>query len=209
MANAWLLRALIPNKKEPEKSINLLPVFLKHNLIAIGWNELEDLTGKSADDIKEAVEGAYGFKSFQLGNAYAVINIFVNKMQIGDLVIVPNGNEIHFARITGNYAFNDTVELSIIPHTRLAEWKGSVLRHDLPDKLRRPLRVLRTAANITKYYDDFIKIIDGSYIDNKTQTIPVEYPLRPEFIVKFSIPKDITANEANRLSQYIATLYFD
>ena len=208
MANAWLLRATIPDE-DPKKTVNLIPIFQKNNLIAIGWNDLGNLGGKTKDEIKQAVSDTYGLERIKLGNTYAVINLFVNDMQIGDLVIVPNGGEIYFAEIVSDYIFNDSSELSLIPHTRKVEWKGVVLRDDLPEELRKSLRVLRTAANLTRHHEGFTKVINGTYIDTTPQNIYLEYPLRPDFIVKFSIPKDMTATEADRLSKYIATLYFD
>lgn len=209
MANAWLLRATIPSEEDPNKTINLIPIFKAKEIIAIGWPKLKNLAGKTKEEIKESVNDKYGYESIKLGNTYAVINIFVNDMQVGDLVIVPNGDEIHFAEITNDYIFNDSSELSLIPHTRKVEWKGVVLRDDLPEELRKSLRVLRTAANLTKHYNGFMEIINGTYVDTTPQTIYLEYPLRPDFIVKFAIPKDMTATEANRLSKYISTLYFD
>ncbi len=208
MANAWLLRATIPDE-DPNKTVNLIPTFQINNIIAIGWNDLGNISGKTKEEIKQAVSDTYHLESIKLGNTYAVINLFVNDMQIGDLVIIPNGSEIHFAEITSDYIFNDSSDLSLTPHTRNIEWKGSILRDDLPEELRKSLRVLRTAANLTKHYNGFMEIINGTYVNTTPQNIYLEYPLRPDFIVKFAIPKDMTENEANRLSKYIATLYFD
>ena len=77
MANAWLLRATIPDE-DPKKTVNLIPIFQKNNLIAIGWNDLGDLGGKTKDEIKQAVSDTYGLERIKLGNTYAVINLFVN-----------------------------------------------------------------------------------------------------------------------------------
>ena len=201
MANAWLLRANIEE--------TIIPLFKKYNIVAIGWGDVGDLSGKTKEDIKNITSETYNLTGVKLGNSYASINMFVNDMQEGDIVVIPDGEEVYLVEITGGYVFNDTPEFSIAPHTRTIEWKTTVKRDELPDELRRALRVMRTTASLSKHYDGFLKVINGSHEASKSKVIEVAYPLRSDFIVKFAIPNNMTANEANRLSKYISTLYFD
>ena len=208
MVNVWLLRANA-GKKLNKDILNKLKT---DKVIAIGWGETGDLTGLSKIEIKKEIGAAYKDQDVvgtALGNAQSLVNIFVNEMEIGDFVIVPNGEEIHLATITGPYFYNDSPDVEFYPHMRQVKWEQIVRRSDVSEKLRRSLRVMRTAANLTKHYDEVSCLISGEKCDIKPRDIDVSYPLRSDFIIKFTVPADMTENEAKRFSTYISTLYFE
>lgn len=49
MANIWMVRS---------QGGELLPLFLNNGVVALGWDALGDLTGKSRNQIKEIVMGS-------------------------------------------------------------------------------------------------------------------------------------------------------
>lgn len=200
MANVWLLRAAAT---EPI----VLETFKSKGIIAIGWSETNDLTGKSKEELKDILNKAYGIEGIKLGNSFAIVNIFLNEMQPGDFVLTPSNNIVNIGIITGDYVYNKEL-LSEYPHTRPVEWKCQIARDSLSDALRGSLRVIRTAANLSKHYSEINAFVNGESIQAKPQVLDLSYPLRPDFIVKFSIPANINEDEANRFSKYISTLYF-
>ena len=85
-------------------------------------------------------------------------------------------------------------------------------RKELSKELRSSLKVHRTAANLSHHFAEIDVLIHNREVpattSASTDTIDVSYPLRPNYNVSFSVPIDITADEAKRLSAYLASLYF-
>ncbi|MBF1048579.1 MAG: hypothetical protein HXL22_04210, partial [Peptostreptococcus sp.] len=78
---AWLLRP------SPHK-IKRLDEFKNEEIIAIGWPCIGNLYGKSRDQIKNLLSGEpYNYVGSRLGQAASSLNIFVNKMEVGDLIL--------------------------------------------------------------------------------------------------------------------------
>lgn len=207
--SAWLVRPFPHNKKRLEE-------FKKANIIAIGWPGIGDLSHKSREGIKGILaDKPYQLKGLELGNAYATIDIFVNRMAIGDLVLIPDGDDIYFAEITGDYCLNREVDNADAgyPHQRKIKWLADTSRQNLSMPLRSSLKVHRATANLSEHLNEIEALSRGEKYEEAfekdiPQAISVSYPLRPDFMVSFQIPSDITMEEAQRLSDYLKTLYF-
>ena len=208
MSNAWLVRPF-PHE------IKRLEEFKQKNIVAIGWPGIGDLTGKSREDIKSILSGApYNLSGLQLGNAYATIDIFVNRMQVGDFVLVPDGDDIYFCEVTSDYFIDQLLDNNTdgYPHQRKVKWLSDTSRKDLSMSLRSSLKVHRTTVDLTKHFDEIKTLAHGEeYVSETTEinTMEVTYPLRSDFSVTFEIPTDITKSEAKRLSLYFESLYFE
>ena len=207
MSNAWLVRPF-PHK------IKRLDEFKQNKIVAVGWPGINDLSGKSREDIKSILSGPpYNFSGLKLGNAYATVDLFVNRMQVGDLVLIPDGEDIYFCEITSDYYLDKSVDNDVdgYPHQRKIKWLSDTLRKDLSMALRSSLKVQRTTADLTKHYEEIKALSQGNeYLTEPTEnnTIEVTYPLRSDFSISFEIPDDITKSEAKRLSLYFESLYF-
>lgn len=208
MNNAWLIRPY-PHK-QPR-----LSEFLDNEIIAVGWPCIGDLKGKSREELKETLsKPPYRYEGLILGNAYATIDIFVNQMKVGDLLLMPNGDDIYFGIISSDYYRDPSVDNDKdgYPHQRKAEWLKNTSRKELSKELRSSLKVHRTAANLSHHFVEIDALIHDKEVPATTpasaDTIDVSYPLRPDYNVAFSIPVDITSDEAKRLSAYFASLYF-
>lgn len=209
MSNAWLVRPY-PHNKE----IKRVEDFKQNNLVAIGWPGIGDLTGKSREDIKRILAAKpYELSGLALGNAYATIDIFVNRMNSGDLVLVPDGADIFFAEISSDYFMDgkyDNEQMGY-PHQRKVKWLKSVAREDLSKQLRSSLKVHRTTADLSKHYDEIKALaygLDYQAKGTEVETVAVSYPLRKDFSVVFEIPVNITKDEAKRLARHLETLYY-
>lgn len=222
MKNAWLIRPY-PHKKKR------LTEFKKHNIIAVGWPKIGDLTGKPREELKEILSNApYNYNGLRLGQAYACIDIFVNQMHSGDLLLMPDGDDIYFGEITGEYYFDSSKDNDEegYPHQRKAKWLTNTSRQDLSKKLRDSLKAQQTTANLSHHYAEidalshgreFLVSSDNSVstavsaaptIAENTNMIKISYPLRPNCMVTALIPKDINEQEAKRLGMYFSSLYF-
>lgn len=206
---AWLVRPLPHGTKR-------LDEFMTKEIIALGWPGIGDLSQKSREDIKRILSGEpYHLQGLALGNAYATVDIFVNQMQVGDLVLTPDGNDIYFGEITGNYQLDLSVDNSNegYSHQRKVKWLSNTSRTNLSMSLRTSLKVHRTIADLSKNKDEIEILAHGGIYKEATNnttvnTISVTYPLRADYNISFEVPVDITKDEAKRLSIYLETLYF-
>ncbi|OPX88618.1 MAG: hypothetical protein A4E53_01873 [Pelotomaculum sp. PtaB.Bin104] len=212
MAKAWLLRPMPHN-------IDRMREFRDNNIIAIGWPEVDSLVGKNKQTIKKLLnQHPLSYSPNELGIAAATVNTFVNDMRIGDVIVVPHGNNIFFCRITSDYFYEPTKasQAEGYPHQRKVEWlKGPVRRDDLFDELRQSLRAPRTLADLSRHLDSILKFInDNPYSPNDSiepndNFVVFEYPLRLDVVASIRIPKNITQVEAARLGDFVKTLFFE
>ncbi|MCI8639259.1 MAG: hypothetical protein HFG41_09000 [Coprococcus sp.] len=204
---AWLVRPYPHNKKR-------LDEFKTKNIVAVGWPGIGNLTGKSREELKDILSKApYNLSGLALGNAYAIIDIFVNQMQTGDLVLVPDGDDIFFAEIISNYYHEPSVDNDTdgYPHQRTVIWLANTSRKQLTKELRSSLKVHRTTADLSRHSEEIDALAHGKLYkpaDNTSGTVDISYPLRPNHVISFTIPTDMSQDEANRLSTYFASLYF-
>lgn len=55
----------------------------------------------------------YELNGLKLGNAYATVDLFINRMEIGDFILVPDGDNIYFCEIPDNMTKTEAKRLSL------------------------------------------------------------------------------------------------
>lgn len=198
--------------------VNRIDEFIKESIVGLGWSDFGDISGKNIDEIRQVIVDTVEapLVSNKLGSLLSVYNIFVNTMSIGDLIVCPNNQDIHFGIIEGKYFYNkDCMDLDYA-HQRSVKWLSLHKRDELPEGLRKSLRVQRTIANLTKH----LGIIEA-FAYNNDEVLNVEldvenidlvknvYRLRPDLQIEISVPSDITETEAQRLGDYVKTLHWN
>lgn len=107
--------------------------FKENNLIAIGFNQLDNLSKvQTREELKALYEKAFpnaseGRKNNHVGQIYA----FLIKVKIEDLVVVPmkTSRAIWVGKIISSYKFREDLG-SDIKHTRNVEWLGKDIPRD-------------------------------------------------------------------------------
>ena len=199
--NTWLIRP-VPD------GTNRIKEFRSRNIVAIGFPDIGNLTGQSRESIKTLLASPpNNYSGLELGNAYATIDILVNRINVGDIGLVPDGDDIYFAEIISGYIFDATVVADGYPHQREVKWLSDTSRAALSKELRSSLKVHRATADLSHHAAEMEAFATGNPIP-VAATIDVSYPLRSDFTVVFKIPADITKTEADRLSTYFRSLYF-
>ena len=158
---AWLIRPK-PN------SINRFQEFHVRRFVACGWPRIGNLKGKRENDIRRIVAEKY---PNEVSSALATLKIFVYRMNVGDYVVVPDGANVYFAEITTDYEYAEEEDGAPddYPHRRTVKWFDIVrAREELPDELRRSLRVVRTTAELTPHVP-LIDMILGSSMTIKSE----------------------------------------
>lgn len=159
--NVWLLRPLPHFGDHLQK-------FLEKNIIAVGYPVGENFTGYDTNQIRKALQKKDWSEG--IGN----VNILVNDMTIGDLVVVPASNkkDIYFGEITSDYKYEFDLDKDIkgtsgYPHQRNVKWffdKKPYLRNDLPEALKGSLRYPGAVADLTKHYEIVEQILHGDKV---------------------------------------------
>ena len=143
--------------------------FYNEGIVALGWDEIEDLTQyTSRDQIKKALVDAYGGDGSKK-NDVSANDDFLNKIKIGDVIIAKKGRGelLGYGVVNSGYTFDKN--RSEYKHIRKVDWK---LKGNW--KVDFSL-VLKTLTDITKYssdlpdYDTYYESLMGIMGVGKTQ----------------------------------------
>ena len=126
---------------------------IEHDLVAIGWNELPDLSQiNSIEALSELYTDIFpGKSSAHVTSVVAQIWAFKQRIRIGDLVIVPRKcRTIAIGIVTSDYRFrNDMGE--DIRHTRHAKWLAKdMARGSFDQDLLYSFRAAMTVCQVSR-----------------------------------------------------------
>jgi len=110
--------------------------------VSIGWDEVGDLSaiGPDRSALKTALEKAHpGEKPGTYPNWAGTLRRFAFEIQVGDIVVAPDGNErtLSFGRVVGDYEFH--AEEPTHRHRRQVEWIATVSRDEVSQTARNEL----------------------------------------------------------------------
>lgn len=210
MAQAWLIRSSLYGDKT-----NYSEEFISKGYVALGPNSLPNLRGMNVDKIRAHLKTRVGDDKLIAGALAATANNFVNKMKVGDLALLIDGNTVYALEIISDYDYVVTKYVSrvFLCHRRSIKVLNRYERDALSDGLRLALKSGRQVADISKCYDEVHKLCYdvesvGKQAESKVKSVEVSYPLRPDYQVKFTLPADMSKMEAERLDAFIRSLYY-
>ena len=116
-----------------------IELFLGKSVVALNWLPDENLTNKDIQMIKSSLKINYPGKEKSISTWASMINNFVNKMNIGDLVLTydPSTRLYHIGEISGNYSYQKNNDNC--PHIRKVHWNGNILRDRLSNETKNSL----------------------------------------------------------------------
>lgn len=143
-------------------------LFLKHNVIALGWVEMGDLSKMPAD--REVFKGKLlevwpDRKPGYYPNAAGQIFRFVHEAKTGDLVIYPSKQDrrIHIGEIIGAYQYDTKLELGY-PQHRPIKWLKSVPRTNFSQGALYEIGAAMSFFQVKNYADEFLAALSGQEI---------------------------------------------
>lgn len=210
MKQAWLIRPILYNDKN-----NYTEEFISREYVALGPNSMPNIQGMNLEKIRTLLTERMGQEKLKAGAIAATANNFVNKMKVGDLALLLDGKMVYALEIASDYEYHQSkyVTRVFLCHRRSVKVLNGYSRNELSDNLRKFLKTGRQIADISDHYDEIYKLCYDqeavfSGVNKKVKSVEVSYPLRPDYQVKFSLPVDMTKDEAERLEAFINTLYF-
>lgn len=144
MSKAWMVRA--------ERDGRLFEAFKDKSAVAIGWNEVGDLSSvKSRKAIADLVNASWPETKPQ-SNAMAAgqLHRFVNEIEVGDMVVTynPSRRVYLLGEIAGPYRYDTSVDPEDAQY-RPVRWQGEVSRDLLSVESRNSLGAISTLFRIS------------------------------------------------------------
>ncbi len=150
----------------------------KGNFIAAGFIQNIDLTSHLSGDRRRFFEVLVpifleqnpGKTRIAVGLASSMLWTIAKEMQIGDVVICPDGkndgkNNYYAGEVTDNYEFHKNEGL---PHHRAVRWYTETIpRNEMSKQLRNTIGAHGTVINISKHAKEIENLLSG----NRPQTI--------------------------------------
>ena len=149
----------------PGENANKWDEFYEKGIIAIGWDDLGDLSQyKSRNEIKNALVAAYGGEGDKK-NDVSANDDFINRINIGDIIIVKRGRSqlLGYGQVTSDYYFDEND--GDFKNRRKVDWKlkgiwnvnHSLVLKTLTDITKYSLR----DSNYSKYYEKLLALMKG------------------------------------------------
>lgn len=142
----WLTRAGRYGERED--------LALTNNLVAIGWEELPDLSHISTkNDLRKLMEDVYkDEKQGTVSNWVNQVWAFIHEMKTPDLILMPSKKTriLHAGEITGNYQYRADLPIAS-RHTRPVHWLSEFSRSQFDQELLYSFGGLQTVYQIKKH----------------------------------------------------------
>ena len=140
-------------------------LFLKHNVIALGWMEMGDMSALGADREKfktKLLEVQPDRKPGYYPNAGGQLFRFVHEAKNGDLVIYPSkrGRCVHIGEIVGQYHYDAHHEANY-PQQRAVKWLKSFPRTKFSQGALYEIGAAMSFFQVKNYADEFLATLSG------------------------------------------------
>jgi restriction system protein len=174
------------------------PLFLKKNVVAIGWHEMGDLSkiGTDREAFKREVAIAYpDAKPGAIPNYTGQLFRFVHEMQPGDLVLYPSklDRQVHIGRIEGKYSYSPD-QSERYPNMRNVKWLKTVARTHFTQGALYEIGSAMTLFQVRNYADEF-----RAALENGQPPVTVE---KDETVA--AVAEDIEANTRDFILKTLA-----
>ncbi len=142
-------------------------LFLKKNVIALGWREMGDLgKNKDREEFKKAVAETYpDAKPGAIANFAGQLYRFIYELKKDDLVIYPSkrDREVHIGIVTGEYKY-DTKHEEDYPNHRDVKWIKSLPRTAFTQGALYEIGSAMSFFQVKNYADEFKSKVENKMV---------------------------------------------
>lgn len=144
-------------------------LFLKRNVIAIGWSNMGDLTKLEAnrDAFKEKYNQVYPeAKKGSIPTGAGMLYRFCYEVQVGDFVVFPSksNREINIGVIEGEYVYDET-QIEYV-QTRKVKWLKHLPRTAFSQGALYEIGSAMSFFSVKNYADEFLSALDKDFKKN-------------------------------------------
>ena len=141
-------------------------LFLKENVIAIGWNEIGDLSKIASN--REAFKQKYietfpDDKKMRIANSAGMLYRFVHEVQIGDYIIFPSkiNREINIGIVESNYIYNSNAKNYV--QQRKVKWLKHFPRTAFSQGALYEIGSAMSFFSVKNYADEFLSSLEKNF----------------------------------------------
>jgi restriction system protein len=140
-------------------------LFMGHNVVALGWSKLGDLSKINADRnaFKEAVSKAFPEKKAgAIPNNAGQLYRFIYEMQVGHYVVYASkeDRQVHIGRVVGEYRYDSNTERGY-PHLRAVKWLRSFPRTHFSQPALYEIGAAMSFFQVKNYAEEFVAALEG------------------------------------------------
>ena len=144
-------------------------LFLKNSIIAIGWNEMGNLShiGANRDAFKKRYAEVYpNAKKGSIATAAGMLYRFAHEVQVGDYVIFPSksNREVNIGTIEGDYFYNPNHTEYV--QTRKVKWLKHMPRLAFSQGALYEIGSAMSFFSVKNYADEFLSALDKNFVNN-------------------------------------------
>jgi len=168
-------------------------LFLKKNVIAIGWEEFGSFEGlNTRDEFKEKYAEVYPNSSINsIRTSAGQLFRFTHKVNIGEFVAFPAKSErqIHIGEITSDYVYKPNIDKNY-PNQRSVKWIKKVPRTSFSQAALYEMGSAMSFFQIQNYADEIYAILEGEPISKSLDEESTSFVLEDleqqtkDFIIK-------------------------
>ena len=141
------------------------PLFLNHSLIAIGWEEMGNLSliNASRDAYKEKYVEVYpNAKKGSIATSAGMLYRFVHEVQEGDYVVFPSkiDRKINIGIVESDYFYEDNV---LYPNRRKVKWLKHLPRTAFSQGALHEVGSALSFFQVKNYADEYLKALDKDF----------------------------------------------
>ena len=141
------------------------PLFLNHSLIAIGWEEMGNLSliNESRDAYKEKYVEVYpNAKKGSIATSAGMLYRFVHEVQEGDYVVFPSkiDRKINIGIVESDYFYEDNV---LYPNRRKVKWLKHLPRTAFSQGALHEVGSALSFFQVKNYADEYLKALDKDF----------------------------------------------
>lgn len=188
-------------------------LFLKENIIAIGWHEMGDLSliKPTREAMKEKYLEVYpDAKKGGIATGAGMLYRFCHEVQIGDYVVFPSkiNREVNIGVIQGDYVY-DPSQVEYV-QTRKVKWLKHLPRLSFSPGALYEIGSALTFFAVKNYADEFLSALDKNFRKNKDEPENESVRATAEEIIEST--KDFILKELSRqlkgydLEEFVADL---
>lgn len=161
------------------KTGDAVSLFLKHSCVALGWDQMGDLSqlGPNRKAFKAAVAKNYPKKKpGAIPNNAGQLFRFLHEMKEGDLVVFPNKStrKLHLGRIVGEYEYLPNLNQGY-PNIRKVEWLKELDRKNFSQGALYEIGSAMSLFQVKNHADEFRAALEGKTVApvvSEDETVP-------------------------------------
>lgn len=141
-------------------------LFLKENVIAIGWNEIGDLSkiAPDSDAFKKKYTETYpDAKKMGIATSAGMLYRFAHEVQIGDYIVFPSkiNREINIGTVESNYIYEPDTESYV--QQRKVKWLKHLPRTAFSQGALYEIGSAMSFFSVRNYADEFLAALDKNF----------------------------------------------